>query len=176
MLKGKLTCLRSLERQDMPTLQKWMNDPELTQWLSPRFHISLEEQNAWFDKLLVDSSKMKMLIEDMEGSAIGLISLMNINHKDRVAEFGIYLGENRFIGKGLGKDATNVLLRYAFHDLGLKRIYLLVLEENDRAIKSFEDCGFKREAVLRESMFFAGRYHNQLVMGNLAPEFESLNQ
>jgi UDP-4-amino-4,6-dideoxy-N-acetyl-beta-L-altrosamine N-acetyltransferase len=172
MIDRKLIHLRSLERQDMPTLQKWMNDLELTRWLGHRFPISLEEQNRWFDKLVVDTSKKKLLIEDFEGHAIGLVSLMEINFKDRSAEFGIYLGEHRSIGKGLGRAATNAMLRFAFHELGLKRVYLLVLEENERAIMSFEDCGFKREAILRESVFFDGKYHNQLVMGILADEFD----
>lgn len=173
MIDGKKTRLRAMERQDMPLLQKWMNDPELTHWLGPRFPVSLEDQNRWFDRLLGDSSKKKLLIEDLEGSPVGVVSLMGINQKDRCAEFGIYLGERQTIGKGLGKDATLAMLKFAFFELGLIRVYLYVLEENTRAIKSFEDCGFKKEAVLRENMFFDGSFHNQVVMGILAAEFSS---
>jgi UDP-4-amino-4,6-dideoxy-N-acetyl-beta-L-altrosamine N-acetyltransferase len=173
MLQGKITHLRALEREDMPLLQKWMNDPELTYWLGPRAPISLEEQNRWFDKLVVDSSKRKLMIEDVEGRSIGLVSLMDINYKDNCAEFGIYLGEKNSMGKGQGKDATLTMLRFAFLELGLNRLYLFVLQENTRAIKSFESCGFTQDAVLRESMFFNGKYHNQVLMSILHNEFKS---
>lgn len=173
MLQGKITQLRALERDDMPLLQKWMNDSELTYWLGPRAPISLEEQNHWFDLLLANPSKRKLMIEDLEGNAIGLVSLMNINYKDNCAEFGIYLGENNSLGKGYGKDATETMLRFAFRELGLNRIYLFVLQENARAIKSFESCGFTQDAVLRESMFFNGIYHNQVLMSILHSEFKS---
>jgi len=174
MVDKQMIHLRALERRDMPILQKWMNDSELTRWLGHHFPISLEEQNRWFDKLIVDTTKKKLLIEDLENHPIGLVSLMQINFKDRSAEFGIYLGEHQFSGKGFGYEATISMLKLAFHELGLIRVYLVVLEENDRAIKSFIKSGFKKEAVLRESCFFDGKFHNQVIMGILAEEFEAI--
>lgn len=172
MLIGKTTRLRALERQDMPVLCKWMNDPELTVWLGPRFPISLDEQYRWFDRLITDSSKRKLLIENLEGRPIGLVSLMDIDLKNKSAEFGIYLGERDTIGKGYGKDASLTMMKFAFWELGLNRLFLFVLQENTRAIKSFEDCGFQKEAVLRESIFFNGKFHNQLIMGVLSADFQ----
>jgi RimJ/RimL family protein N-acetyltransferase len=64
-------------------------------------------------------------------------------------------------------------MKFAFFELGLNRLFLFVLEENKRAIKSFEDCGFQKEAVLRESIFFDGKFHNQLIMGVLARDFRT---
>ncbi|GAP19939.1 GNAT family N-acetyltransferase [Leptolinea tardivitalis] len=174
MLIGKITRLRALEKQDMPLLQKWMNDPNLTKWLGPRFPISLEEQNRWYDKLVTDPTKRKLLIEDLQGRAIGLVSLMDINFKDRSAEFGIYLGERPAIGKGQGKDASITMMKFAFSELGLHRLFLYVFEENTRAIASFEECGFRTEAVLRENVFYEGKFHNQLIMGLLSEDFKSI--
>lgn len=174
MISGKLVNLRALEKQDMALLQKWMNDPDLTRWLGPRSPISLDEQIHWFDKLSSDKSKIKLLIEDKSGAAVGLVSLMQINLKDRSAEFGIYLGEHSTIGKGVGKDATMAMLKFGFQELGLIKIFLVVLEENERAIKSFLSCGFQKEAVLRQNIFFGDRYHNQVIMGILAEEFKSI--
>jgi len=174
MLNGKITRLRALEKQDIPLLQKWMNDPNLTKWLGPRFPISLEEQNCWYDKLVTDPTKRKLLIEDLQGRAIGLVSLMDINFKDRCAEFGIYLGEREALGKGQGKDASITLMKFAFSELGLHRLFLYVFEENTRAIKSFEACGFRTEAILREKFFYEGKFHNQLIMGLLSEDFKSI--
>ncbi|MHC1783313.1 MAG: GNAT family N-acetyltransferase [Anaerolineaceae bacterium] len=172
MIAGKLTKLRALTKQDMPTLQKWMNDPDLIRWLGPRPPISLEDQYQWFENLLFEPTKKKFMIDDNDGHPIGVVSLMKINLVDLTAEFGIYLGEKSSLGKGYGKDATQTILRYGFQELGLIRIFLIVLEDNFRAIKSFEECGFKKEKVLKKSMFFDQKYHNQLIMGILVDGFD----
>ena len=171
MIVGKKTQLRAIEKEDMVIFQKWMNDPLLTIWLGPRFPISLDEQNRWYEKLITDTSKRKYLIENLEGKPIGVVSLMALDLKNRCSEFGIYLGEQEAIGKGFGKDASMTLINFAFSEVGLNRLYLYVLEENNRAIKSFEECGFRKEAVLRENVFFNRIFHNQLIMGMLKNEF-----
>ena len=43
-----------------------------------------------------------------------------------------------------------------------------------RAIASYEKCGFKREGVLREEHFARGKYHDTIVMGILESEYRAL--
>ena len=43
-----------------------------------------------------------------------------------------------------------------------------------RAIASYEKCGFKREAVLREHHFARGKYRDTIVMGILESEYRAL--
>jgi RimJ/RimL family protein N-acetyltransferase len=66
-----------------------------------------------------------------------------------------------------------VLLKFAFERLNLNRVSLRVFDYNQRAIKSYEKCGFKREGVLRQDRFYAGGYHDTIMMGILRQEFQS---
>lgn len=54
--------------------------------------------------------------------------------------------------------------------MNLHRIHLHVLSWNERAIHVYEKVGFQREAVLRDSMFRFGSYHQIVVMGLLRGE------
>jgi RimJ/RimL family protein N-acetyltransferase len=169
-----LVNLRALEKRDLKQLVDWMNDPELTQWLGPRFPISLEEQEVWYSKLIQDSTKKSLIIEDKEGTAIGLTSLLHLDWRNRQAELGTYIGERNHLGKGYGPDANLTILRFAFYELNLNRVYLHVFEENARAIRSAEKCGFRQEGIMRSAIFYGGRYHDVVLMSILASEFAQM--
>ena len=168
MLQGKLVNLRALEKRDLKQLVDWMNDPELTQYLGPRFPISLEEEEIWYSKLIQDNAKKKLIIEKKDGTTIGLISLMDLDWKIRQAELGIYLVDP---GKGYATDSALTVLRFAFHELGLNRIYILIFEDNARAIHASLKIGFTQEGILRSATFYGGRYHDVVLMSILAAEF-----
>jgi RimJ/RimL family protein N-acetyltransferase len=170
MLEGKLVNLRALEKRDLKQLVDWMNDPELTQWLGPRFPISLEEQEIWYGKLIQDTTKKKLIIENKEGTAVGLISLMDLDWRNRQAELGIYLGGREHLTKGYAIDALSTFLQFTFQELGLNRIYIRTFEDNVRAIHLFAKSGFKQEGILRSAIFYGGRYRNIVLMSVLAAE------
>jgi len=170
MLQGKLVNLRALEKQDLKQLVDWMNDPELTQFLGPRFPISLEEQEIWYSKLIQDNTKKKLIIENKEGTAIGLISLINLDWKIRQAELGVYLG-SQHLNKGYARDSALTALRFSFHELGLNRIYIFIFEDNAPALNTAAKVGFKQEGLMRSATFYGGRYHDVVLMSILAAEF-----
>jgi RimJ/RimL family protein N-acetyltransferase len=67
-----------------------------------------------------------------------------------------------------------VLMRLGFDKMNLHRLWLHVHDYNQRAIASYEKCGFKREGVLREEHFARGGYHDTIVMGILESEYRAL--
>ena len=68
-------------------------------------------------------------------------------------------------GTGAAKKATEELLQYAFHELGLHKVYLSVLAENIRAQKFYEKCGFKREGLEVDAVKINGEYHDHIWYG-----------
>ncbi len=97
----------------------------------------------------------------------------NIDWKNRSAELlGIFTGEKEYWGQGYGSDAINALLRFAFREMNLHRIYLHVHDYNERAIRCYEKCGFQLEGRQREALFRDGRYHDVLLMSILREGFE----
>ena len=52
------------------------------------------------------------------------------------------------------------IIRYAFNDLGLHRVYLTVLADNVEARKFYENCRFDLEGEFREAARIQDRYRN----------------
>jgi len=67
------------------------------------------------------------------------------------------------------------LMRLGFDKMNLHRLWLHVHDYNQRAIASYEKCGFKREGVLREDHFARGEYHDTIVMGILESEYHAIS-
>ncbi len=83
----------------------------------------------------------------------------------------IALGERKFWGNGYGTDAMRVMLRYAFNELNLSRVGLIVFEYNPRAIRSYEKVGFIPEGRVRGAMLRDGKRWDFLYMGILREEW-----
>lgn len=63
------------------------------------------------------------------------------------------------------------MLAYAFEQMRLHRVELVVLDYNKRAIRCYEKCGFVREGLLRENALVEGVYHSEVVMAILEQEY-----
>jgi RimJ/RimL family protein N-acetyltransferase len=135
--------------------------------------MSREEAAQWLDAVRsaeADASRRHWVI-DVDGRLIGVASLHSIRADDRKARFAIGLFDPSDLGQGYGSDATRLVLRYAFTELGLNRVDLRVLAFNARAIAAYERCGFVVEGRERESCRIGGHFYDDIIMGCLASEF-----
>ncbi|MCM3743231.1 GNAT family N-acetyltransferase [Sporosarcina luteola] len=102
---------------------------------------------------------------------IGTIAVYLVNWKNGTCHVGISIGPD-FQGKGYGTDAMKVLLDFIFNYMNVNKVKLQVFGYNQRAIGSYEKCGFQLEGTLREELFRFGKYHDILVMGLLRKDWE----
>ena len=110
-------------------------------------------------------------IIEAEGRCIGMAGFHHISAADHSATYRIGIFDVRYHAKGIGTQATRLLLRYGFQTMKWHRIDLKVLEYNHRAIRCYEKCGFKKEGVLRESAFIEGVYYSDILMSILDKEY-----
>jgi RimJ/RimL family protein N-acetyltransferase len=171
MLEGKKVRLRAVERVDLPIFVKWINDPEVTQFLELNPPMSLEDEEKWFVSLQKSEDKV-FSIDTMEGKLIGNVGLIKLNWKDRSVLMGIMIGEKELWNLGYGTDAIETLLRYLFQELAMNRVYLIADERNARALHCYEKLGFKKEGVLRQNRYKNGAYTNDVMMSLLKDEWK----
>ena len=169
-LAGQKVCLRPIERSDIPTFVRWFNDPEVTRYLQTYMPMSLAEEERWFEEYLGDKSQRIFGIVTMDGRLVGNIGLHRIDWKDRQAMLGIVIGEKECWGQGFGSDAIRTLVRFAFREMNLYRVYLTVYEYNARALRCYERCGFQLEGRMRRAHFHDGSYHDELMLAVLREE------
>lgn len=110
-----------------------------------------------------------------EDKLIGEIGLEVVSWSGRDAFVGLGIGETEYWSKGYGTDVMNLILRYAFTEINLKRVTLTVFEYNPRAIRSYEKAGFQHEGRLRRLLNREGRRWDELFMGILREEWLELN-
>jgi RimJ/RimL family protein N-acetyltransferase len=174
MSLGENVRLRPIERQDLPRYVEWFGDPEVRRHLTIYLPFSLGQEERWYERMLdqVEGGNQVLLaIETSEDVHIGNIGLHAINWKDRNAELGIVIGEKAYWGRGYGTRAICTLLRVAFEEMNLHRVYLRVDDDNTRGIRCYQKCGFQKEGVMRDAIFREGQYHDHLLMSVLESEF-----
>jgi len=84
----------------------------------------------------------------------------------------ILIGERDYWGKGYGTDAMRVFMRYAFQEWNLHRLSLRVFGFNQRALRSYEKCGFVYEGVNRNALNKMGQRWDEVWMGITRGEWE----
>lgn len=126
------------------------------------------DAEEFYRKLLVDP--LSWVIE-VDGRAIGTARLHHLDQADRRARYAIGIFDPNMLGQGIGTEATRLVLRYAFEELGLHRVDLRVLAFNQRAIACYNKCGFVVEGVERHSALITGTWHDDVMMAILEDEY-----
>ena len=101
---------------------------------------------------------------------VGITALV-IDHRQRSAEFFIIVGGDANRGRGVGTTATRLTLDYGFHVTNLRCVYLTVLEPNVAGVKAYENAGFRRSGVRRQSGYWAGESVNEVLMDAIPADF-----
>lgn len=176
LFKGELVNLRAFTEADIKPSVDFMNDMEVVLNLDDDAPMpqSYETQKEWFEENLKNKDNYKdffWAIETKEGKYIGGCGVNHLDAKNRVVEVGIFIGDREYLGKGYGTDAMKILLKYLFEEYNINKVKLMVFDYNKRAIRSYEKCGFKTEAILRESVYRYGKYHNEISMAILKEEY-----
>lgn len=166
--------LRALELDDSTVIVKWRNDREITDPLGGNtFYVSGLREVEWVKNQILDDRKnVRLAICVPSGPIIGIVSLTQIDHLNQCAEFSIMIGEKDCWGKGFGRQATNMCLKYAFEELNLYRVYLSVRADNEIALALYLKSGFVEEGTLRKSVFKNGERLDMKIMSILKEEFK----
>lgn len=170
----KRTFLRALTSSDIDKTLEWRNQDDIVYFYSGHpFPVNIEMERQWFESVLRTNLPTTVfgIVYKEEQALIGLSILKNINMINRSCEFAIFIGDKKYRGLGLSKEATVDTLNFGFEKLGLNRISLRVLQDNKTAITLYEKSGFVKEGLLRESIFKDGSYKSELLFSILKSEY-----
>ncbi|HAG43193.1 MAG TPA: GNAT family N-acetyltransferase [Clostridium sp.] len=177
MFENEVIRLRKISLNDYSTYHNWRNDIEVMQSTSPQLDMyTLEETEEYVSAIATQSNAKGYIIEYKEtNQAVGIISLINIDYKNRSAECIIDIGAKEMWGKGIGTAAISLILEFAFNELNLHRIYLQVFSFNERGIKLYEKMGFIHDGKLRQALYRNGSWHDIVIMSILKNEYLSVS-
>jgi RimJ/RimL family protein N-acetyltransferase len=177
LFKGNLVRLAGIDpEQASDSFAYWNRDSEFMRLMDsdpPRLH-SVRVTKEFLKKQLEEdqTNTYWFAIRALEDDRLlGEVDLSVINWGSRDAFVGIGIGEREFWGKGYGSEAMELLLRYAFNELNLRRVSLNVFEFNERALHSYEKVGFRIEGRERQVIQREGRRWDMIDMGILREEW-----
>ncbi len=145
-IRGDEVLLRPLREEDLPMTLAWRNDDAIRRWFLTTDRIDSQRHREWFEHYLTKDNDFTFIIEETAvlKKAVGQIALYNIDWGTGRGEFGrLMIGESAARGKGLAKEATNLLVNFAETQLGLQETYLDVYVDNQPAIAVYSACGFR---------------------------------
>lgn len=171
MLHGDQVVLRPTHPDDYPALYAWRID--VATWTamsgSPVWPLSLADFSEFYDRMVRGKDAAEFAI-DVEGRLVGRCGMFQLDELSRNAEVGISLGmEHR--GKGFGRDAMCVLLRYGFAHRNLHRVWLETVATNHAALRSYAAAGMVEEGRLREHAWVDGGYVDVVRMAALRAQW-----
>ena len=170
-LIGRRVNLRPFLRTDIPTLTRWINDPEVREFVASTLPQTEKQEEEWFNKLGASDKDIVLGIETKEGVLIGSMGIHKINWRDRICTTGALIGEKEYWGKGYGTDAKMVLLDYIFNVLNLHKACSSVIAYNKRSLHYSLHCGYGVEGRRRKHMFKRGRYWTLIELGLFREEW-----
>lgn len=164
--------LRPFTDSDRGALLAWRNDPEVARWMYTDHDIAPAEHDAWFDRARVDAPTHRHRLLDADGTPVAVVSLTAIDTVRRSCSWGGYVVPGA-AGHGHGRAAVALSLALAFDELGLNRVAIEALADNERALRLYDDIGFRREALLRQLVWRDGRPRDVVGLSMLRSEWSA---
>jgi RimJ/RimL family protein N-acetyltransferase len=165
-LKGGKVSMRKIEKKDLALCIKWFRDPEVVKFLSNSIkNITEDMELDWFNFIeSSDNDLVFAIISGCDGKYIGNCGLHKIDWNEKTCEFGMFIGDKDYWNRGYGTDALKTIIDFAFGELGLQTIKLLVYEYNHRAMKVYENCGFVLVDTIKKHHLYNDMYWDTFVM------------
>ncbi|AXG70910.1 spermidine N(1)-acetyltransferase [Kordia sp. SMS9] len=170
-LTGEKLYLRALEPEDLDFIYDIENDESIweisaTQTPYSRFLIKQYLENAHQD--IYEAKQLRLVMVSNKKESIGLIDLFEFDPKNKRVGVGLLIAKNEFRHKGYGKEALEMVCKYAFKHLQVHQLFANIGEENEASIHLFESIGFQKIGVKKDWNYVNGAYKNELLYQKLS--------
>ncbi len=164
-LKGQHIYLRALEPEDLEFVYAIENNEEIwkisnTQTPYSRFLIRQYLENAHQD--IYEAKQLRLAICLLNSDiAVGLIDLFDFDPKNSRAGIGILIQKEEDRTKGIGTEALQLLIQYAFNQLQLHQLYANIGAENSRSLQLFSKFDFQKIGIKKDWNKNNGNYQDE---------------
>ena len=167
LLNNNILTLRAMEPTDLDTLYRWENDTAL--WVASDTCAPYSREALWhylenYTGDIYAQRQLRLMITlNDDGAPAGTIDFLNFDPLNNRAELGLFIAEP-FRGKGLGRQALDLLTAYARDHIGLRQLYVYIALDNEVCLKLFDDYGFRRVGTLQSWVKRGSTYRDAALM------------
>lgn len=145
-------------RESMSTVGRWMA------WCHPAY--SLQDAEDWHARSAAawatDGDREFGIFDAQSGEVLGSIGVNQINRVNRFANLGYWVRTSRE-GRGIATAAARLVARFAFAELALARLEIVILPGNDASRRVAEKIGARFECVARHRLQWRGEARDAAV-------------
>lgn len=161
-LVGDLVTLRPIRAEDADLVDAIIRGDDEIARLTGSVHSSTDEPTTMpLDELrqvygrwaVADDRPVLGVVDNATGDLVGEVVLAGWDEGNRSCWFRTLVGAAGR-GRGLGTEATRLVVDHGFRVLGLHRITLEVYDFNPRARRVYEKVGFVHEGTGRDALRF----------------------
>ncbi|WP_202080558.1 GNAT family N-acetyltransferase [Caldalkalibacillus salinus] len=178
---GQQVTLRSIKKEDIPTLYHLMygeRHPEWKKWDAPYIPLnptSYEDFSASIKRHIETVSTPSRLVIEADQHVIGTVSYYWMHEASKWLEVGIVIFKPQYWNGGYGSEALSMWRDLLFSsDLQLVRLGLTTWSGNIRMVRCAEKIGMIEEARIRKARYYDGVYYDSIKMGMLREEWDEL--
>lgn len=173
-LESDNLIIRNSTFDDCRHFNKWESKGHVKEFLTIEDSRNYEEIVRELILYERDETKLQFTIVFKEKSkAIGRVYISRIDKKLESLDITrIYIGEEDYLGKGYGKEAMVILLRFCFEDLKMERVTLDTFEGNKKASNLYKSLGFIDEGIFRHGTKKKGKFYHLKLKSMLSEEYK----
>lgn len=165
--------LRKIRKEQLEMIMKWRIKPNITCNLYTDPVLTLEIQKKWFKKINNDSS-LRYWIIHYEDTPIGLLWLYGIDQVNKRCEWGYFIGEDDFRGRGLARTLECNIYDYVFNVMNLNKLHCEVFAFNEKVVSIHKKFGSDIEGVLKQHIYKQGKFFDIVCMGIIAEKWKNI--
>lgn len=163
LMSNNQIALRPLEPTDLDTLYNWENDTALwmvSDTVAPYSRAALWQYLEGYTGDLYAQRQLRLMITlASDGTSVGTIDYLNFDPLNNRAELGLFIDRDHR-GKGLGREALELLTDYSREHLGLRQLYVFIDVANEVCLKLFKDFGYHQVGVINSWVKRGTTYHD----------------
>jgi RimJ/RimL family protein N-acetyltransferase len=155
----------------------WIADPDINCFLTVgKFPPSIEDLRQYISSFEGNTSAIAFAIIDTgKNLHIGNTTINAINWISGTADLGMMIGDKNCLGRQCAYIVWSMIIRYAFDVLGLRRLYIGILEGNIECLDAAKNLSLVEEGRWRKHSLVNGDYQDEIWFGVLKDELPYLH-
>ena len=167
--------LRRIQETDLERLMNWRMDPNISRYMFTDVQLTMEMQRAWFERYQNDNTQIRWVIWK-NGIAIGSIYVMNIDWKNKNAEFGVFIARKEGVSLPMILSLHWNMYEYVFSHTDLNHLYAYNMQGNEAVTRMSVAHGCKVEGRLEQHIYKYGKFHDVNIVGITRDHWEEFKK
>ena len=164
MLKGDNVTIRPIEKDDFELFYSWTQNQNCLGDFMDMEMIYKDKFLESLDKSTKNVTGFYAIIEDKEGTSIGIINYFEVIGSNTTLEIGMFIAEESSRGKGVGTECIKLFVSYLFKTKNIMRIQYTTKTDNISTKIIGEKIGFEVEGILKKYKFVKGDFRDFYLM------------